>query len=332
MKKTKNNLDIEEITKKELSAVESSDKISKLEKEKNRDKKIIAEYKEREKASARALVLYERKIKYLKETVIEDVLALCKKIDNSKEAYLKICEKIVSQSLRDEFAEYKNELILFTDELYEMCNKVEANAQITKQDRDFISNRKTQEQPKTVDVQSRFDRLKNEFNQKIGGSVNRRPGRPKKSEQSIVADIGLRKKVEKTVAENDEIESKLNDIFYATPENKKVVSNIPKTESSVFDFNEALNPNISLQDIMSDLMSDREDEEIKTYGNNDAMKEIQTAQKKQKIELLESGFMRSPVFGEKQQVVENKTIDPLQKKPTFEKRFLSIQNIFKDSN
>ena len=41
--------------------------LSKLEKEHSRDKKIIAEYKEREKATARALVLYERKIKYLKD-------------------------------------------------------------------------------------------------------------------------------------------------------------------------------------------------------------------------------------------------------------------------
>ena len=29
---------------------------------------------------------------------------------------------------------------------------------------------------------------------------------------------------------------------------------------------------------------------------------------------------------------ENKTIDNMPKKPTFEKRFLSIQNIVKDSN
>ena len=330
MKKTKTNLDIEEITKKELSAVESSDKISKLEKEKLRDKKIIAEYKEREKASARALVLYERKIKYLKESMIEDVLALCKKVDKSKEEYLSICDKIVSPSLKDEFAEYKNTLTFFTDELYEICNKLEANAVITKQDRDFISNRKTQEKPKTVDVESRFAMLQQEFNQKIGGSVNRRPGRPKKSEQSIVADIGLRKKVEKTIEEKDDIENRLNDIFYSAPESKKVVSNIPQTEGSLFDFNEALNPNISLKDIMSDLMSDKEDEELKTYGTTDEnMKEIQNAQKRQKIELLESGFMRSPVLLSKPQ--ENKTIDPLKKKPTFEKRFLSIQNILKDS-
>lgn len=330
MKKTKTNLDIEEITKKELSAVESNDKISKLEKERLRDKKIIAEYKEREKASARALILYERKIKYLKETMIEDVLALCKKMDKSKEEYLAICDKIVSPSLRDEFSEYKNNFTFYTDELYEICNKLEANAVITKQDRDFISNRKTQEKQKTVDVESRFAMLQQEFNQKIGGSVNRRPGRPKKSEQSIVADIGLRKKVEKTIEEKDEIENRLNDIFYSAPESKNVVSTIPQTEGSVFDFNEALNPNISLKDIMSDLMSDKEDEELKTYGTTDEnMKEIQNAQKRQKIELLESGFMRNPVFQNKPQ--ENKTIDPLKKKPTFEKRFLSIQNILKDS-
>ena len=85
VKKSKDTASVEEIMKKELSSVETSDKLAKLEKAAVRDKKIIAEYKEREKATARALVLYERKIKYLKDIVVEDVLALCKRIDSSKE-------------------------------------------------------------------------------------------------------------------------------------------------------------------------------------------------------------------------------------------------------
>jgi len=40
-------------------------------------------------------------------------------------------------------------------------------------------------------MQSRFDKLKSDFNQKIGSSVLRKPGRPRKQDQSIVADIGL---------------------------------------------------------------------------------------------------------------------------------------------
>ena len=61
----KNKVSLEDITQKEISIVEANDKLAKLEKERVRDKKIIAEYKEREKLTARALILYERKIRFL---------------------------------------------------------------------------------------------------------------------------------------------------------------------------------------------------------------------------------------------------------------------------
>ena len=60
--KKNNNISLDDITKKEISIVEANDKLSKIEKERLKDRKIIAEYKEREKATARALILYERKI------------------------------------------------------------------------------------------------------------------------------------------------------------------------------------------------------------------------------------------------------------------------------
>ena len=61
------------------------------------------------------------------------------------------------------------------------------------------------------------------------------------------------------------------------------------------------------------------------------MKEVEEAQKQSKVELLESGFIRTPVM-KPRTVVINRTIDQVNKKPTFEKRFLSIQNIVKDNN
>ena len=330
MNKKANKDTVEDILKKELSVVETNDKLAKLEKEKLRDKKIIAEYKEREKSTARALVLYERKIKYLKEILIEDVLKLCKTIDANKEEFDALCSKIMNNFVREEFLGFKENLLLYTDELYEICNKLEANAAITKKDRAFISNKIVKDENAPTDSNSRFDRLKQEFAQKIGSSVTRKRGRPKKGEQSIVADIGLGKKVEHTVDTNEQTQNKLNDIFYNAPSSKSVVSAIPQTEDSLFDFNEALNPNISLKDIMADLMSDKEDEELKTYSEQDTkMREIEEAQNQQKIELLESGFIRNPII--KTKPTKNRTIDPIMKKPTFEKRFLSIQNIVKDS-
>lgn len=330
MVKKGQSVSIEELTKKEISVVEANDKLAKLEKNAVRDKKIIAEYKEREKATARALILFERKIKFLKTSMIDDVLKLCKNIEELKNQYTERCSQIYNSEMKEDLLSFKDNYTLFSNELYNICNKLESNATITKEDRDFISNRKTEKVAETGDSNSRFDRLKQQFNQKIGTSVMRKPGRPRKEDQSIVADIGLGKKVENKVRENDEVETKLNDIFYAAPKQKSVVSNIPQTSDSVFDFNEALNPNISLKDIMADLMSEKiEEEEVKKYSPDSQIGQIQEAEKQSRVELLESGFLRTPIF-KNPASTKQKTIDATAEKPTFEKRFLSIQNIIKE--
>ena len=331
MVKKGQSVSIEELTKKEISAVEASDKLAKLEKSSARDKKIINEYKEREKASARALVLFERKLKYLKTTMIEDLLKLSSMIEDYKNQYEERCSKVYNAEIKADLLTYKDNYTLFANEIYNICNKVETNAAISKEDRAFISNKKTETQA-AGDSKSRFDRLKEQFNQKIGASVMRKPGRPRKEDQSIVADIGLGKKVEKKVKETDDVENKFNEIFYTAPTKKTTtVSSIPQTSDSVFDFNEALNPNISLKDIMADLMEEKPDEEIKQYSaENNQIAEIQTAERESKIQLLESGFIRTPALKKPMVQSNQKTIDPIKAKPTFEKRFLSIQNITKE--
>lgn len=329
VKKVK-DVSVEEIMQKELSAVETRDKLEKLEKEKVRDKKIIAEYKEREKLTARALVLYERKIKYIKELVIDGLLKTTKELDKTKQDFEEVVNRrITSEPIKNDLLFLKDNLSAYSNDLYEICNNLEANAVITNKDRAFIANKKVTEE-KPADSLSRFDRLQAEFNQKIGTSVMRKPGRPKKNEQSIVSEIGLRKKVEKQVEENGDVENKLNEIFYNAPATKTAVNSaIPKTEDSVFDFNEALNPNLSLKDIMADLMEEKPESDAKTYGEDPKKQEIERAQKQAKIDMLESGFIRNPVIQAKP--VTNRTIDPIKKKPTFEKRFLSIQNIVKET-
>lgn len=328
MVKKGQSISIEELTKNEISAVEANDKLSKLEKASQRDKKIIAEYKEREKASARALVLFERKLKYLKSTMIDDILKLCSCIEDYKAQYEERCSKIYNAEIKADLLTYKDNYTLFANDLYAICNKIESSASISNEDRAFISNKKVAE-PAAGDAKSRFDRLKEQFNQKIGASVMRKPGRPRKEDQSIVADIGLGKKVEKKIEEKDVAINRLNEIFYEAPTKKTVVSNIPQTSDSVFDFNEALNPNISLKDIMADLMEEKPEEEVKQYSAS-SITEIQRAEQRSKIELLESGFLRTPSIKNPSAQTKNKTIDNVNYKPTFEKRFLSIQNITKE--
>lgn len=321
----KNDVSLDELTKKEISIIETNDKLSKLEKERDRDKKIIAEYKEREKATARALILYERKIKYLKDSAVSELLAVCSEVAKSKQEFIERADKISSDFIKNEMLEFKDSYVFIENKIYEICNNLEKNSVLTNEDRAFISNKKIESEP-TGDIQSRFDRLKQEFSQKIGSSVTRKRGRPKKNEQSIIADIGLRKKVEKQVDESTSSKDRLNEIFYDLPENKNVVSTIPSTSDSLFDFNEALNPNMSLKDIMADLMTEKQDD-VKVYDEN--VRKIEESKRKSDIELLESGFIRTGKIL-KQSPIENKTIDNIKKKPTFEKRFLSIQNILKN--
>lgn len=334
MNKKSNAESIEELTKNEISAIENIDKIAKLEKDIARNKKIIEGYKDREKTSARALVLYERKIRYLKETLIKDILDICKKLDKSKYNYEGICNNIIDSRMREDLMVYYGDLSAFQNDLYEVCNKLEANSVITKQDREFISDakvssNKTSNDSLANDANSRFERLKQEFDQKIGASVLRGRGRPKKGEQSIVSTIGLNKKVEKDVDESQKVKNKLEGIFYETPKNKGVTSDIPQTNDSIFDFNEALNPNISLKDIMSEIMAEKPEEELKTYGTNVEFNKFKEEQKKSKVELIESGYIRNPVF--RTRPAHSSVVDETVKKPTFERRFLSIQNIIKEN-
>ena len=324
MNKKSKNISLEDITQKEISIVDANAKITKLEKENTRDKKIIAEYKEREKATARALILYERKIKYLKESSIEMLLELSKDISDGKEKFSDTCTKLSSEYIKSTMLEYKDSFVLFENKVYDICNLLEKNAMITNDERAFISNKKKEKKDVPMDSQSRFDRLKAEFNQKIGSSVTRKRGRPRKGEQSILADIGLRNKVEKQIDETESAKNKLNEIFYEAPTVGKTAAAIPKTEDSLFDFEEALNPNLSLKDIMADLMTEKEEETI-VYDEN--TRKLEEAKRQSDIEMLESGFIKNPRLQNKQ--ITNKTIDPTMKKPTFEKRFLSIQNICK---
>lgn len=323
--KKNNDVSLDELTKKEISIIEANDKLVKLEKERDRDKKIIAEYKEREKATARALILYERKIKFLKETAVAELLAVCSEVAKTKDEFSERANKISSDFVKNDMLEFKDSYAFIENKIYDVCNALEKNSILTNDDRAFISNKKKEVQP-VGDIQSRFDRLKQEFSQKIGSSVTRKRGRPKKSEQSIIADIGLRKKVEKQVDENESSKDRLNEIFYDMPETKKVVSSIPTTADSLFDFNEALNPNMSLKDIMADLMTEKQ-EDVKVYDEN--VRKIEESKRKSDIELLESGYIK-PGKVIKQKTVENKTIDNIKKKPTFDRRFLSIQNVLKN--
>ena len=327
---------IEKITASEISAMSTQDKLEKLERDREKNKKIIEEYKEREKASARALVLYERKIRYLKEQAIGQLLEICNKTEKFKGQYLSMCESIINFDSKQGFKTQGAKYDEISEALYKVCDLIEATSGITNEDRAFIANKKTKPEMAN-DVQSRFDRLKQEFNEKIGGSVLRKPGRPKKSDQSIVSDIGLGKKPEKKIKEDADTKAKLDKIFYEAPEIAGVKSTIPQTADSVFDFNEALNPNISLKDIMADLMEEKQEAPVKTYSNAVQKSERtktsgfdSAEERKARVERLEAGIFQAPIFHERtgQKTEEN---TPKEKPTTFEQRFMPFKSIMEES-
>ena len=68
---------------------------------------------------------------------------------------------------------------------------------------------------------------------------------------------------------------------------------------------------------MEDIMTEKQ-EDIKVYDEN--VRKIEVSKKQSDIELLESGFIKQRKTI-KSKAVENKTIDNMPKKHTFEKRF-----------
>ncbi len=325
MIKNGNKLSIEELTKNELSAIENSDKLSRLQKESVHDKKLIEEFKEREKSSARALVLYERKISYIRKVCCNELLLICKKVEEYKQNFTNKSDEVLS-----EFEDLLEKLEILN-------SKLQSVSVISQSDRDFILNKKPKESVSANEsIEDRFNRLKQEYSQKIGSSVNRGRGRPKKGEQSIVADIGLRKNPKNKVDESIDTQNKLNDIFYNSPtqnNTQSVVSAIPQTEDSLFDFNEALNPNISLKDIMADIMREEPAEEEIISTNIQSANDVKTnsySRNLEKLKLIEQGYIQTPNIKTSNSKTQVDTIEK-NKKENYEKRFLSINNIIKDN-
>lgn len=348
MNKKPNYESVFELTQNELSAIEKNDKLDKLMRENAKDKKIIAEFKEREKSSARALVLYERKIKYLKQVLSAELVSISENLNDDGQ----ICQKFHEVFDEDELelTEVLKEIQDIKASLEQMVSKVQTIASISKSDRDFILNKPQTTSKSNETAEERFSRLKQEFNQKIGSSVNRKRGRPKRGEQSIVADIGLGKKPEKAISNAEEIEDKFNELFYASPSKNSQKSNvpsaIPQTEDSLFDFNEALNPNISLKDIMADIMGS-ENGETSFAGNFDLIEQTENVENKnlktsklagaegikqfkQKTnpENLEAGIIHKPTIQKRADGIQpaNNNL----KKTNFDKHFISLKNIVDD--
>ena len=248
----------------------------------------------------------------------------------------------------------KNLLILIEEydyilnTIYDVCNKIEEEAVFTKVDKEIISSKFDMSDLGKIEPIDQFAELKNELRKNISRKNNKDSSK-KKDEINDFDDLLNRKpkknkstyedieNEEESSFENNEIISeKFSKMFYEAPTSSSVVSSIEKTDDSVFDFNEALNPTLSLSDIMNDLMSfddsDDDEELIFDIPQKKSNKNESEALKKrqERMDKIESKLASESKIT-KRQVDENLYNDELNKKESYEERFTKLQNIVKDN-
>lgn len=224
------------------SEIALSKQAERLEKERHENEellKALEEYKQKEKSIARLLILSERRAKFLETNTrsrcameIERLARLAERWDD----FFSHLSSTYANDDKQKLDEFKSELSKTIDGMLEMesllSDKPLSDAE--KAHNDEINRLSIIKDKKKVELDNRFNKLVQEFNMKIGDNATRKRGRPKKDEMSNV----------KTIEKN------LN-------KKKKATQTVvyPPVDESGFDFEEALNPTDSLEDIMKDLLN-----------------------------------------------------------------------------
>ena len=223
------------LTDSEISLSKQAERIEKEAKENERLRKEIEEIKAKEKANARLLVLSERKVKNLEQTArakcaIElDRLA---RLADEWDSFFNDLDNKYNQEDKDKLEEFKLDLSKTIDGLLDMEDifATEGVNEATNEHASEVNRLNVLRKKKKSELDDRFSKLVIEFNMKIGDNATRGRGRPRKQEANNVKDI------EKNMNNNT------SQVY-------------PPKGDSGFDFEEALNPMDSLEDIMRDLLN-----------------------------------------------------------------------------
>ena len=230
------------MTDSEIALTHQDEELRKVKSEQEELLKEIEAYKKKEKSISRMLVIAERKARYLETTTrsrcaieIERLARLCDKWDEFFDGLSEKYDKLDKEKL----TEFKKELSATIDNMLEMQDGFN-DSPLSEAEKSHISeiNRlNVVKEKKQSDLSDRFDKLVLEFNMKIGDNATRGRGRPKKGENVTLKGIS-----------EGQIKS-------AKQRQKPIY---PAKGDSDFDFDEALNPVDSLEDIMKDLIGDEE--------------------------------------------------------------------------
>lgn len=245
------------MTESEITASKQRERIEELKKENEKLSSELAVLKRKDKASARAITLEERKSKYIQEITKSRCAIEIDRLTRLSERFSKLFDKLESEEKRA-LESFNEDLSATIATLSSLGEYISDRRPLSDAEKNYISEKTRISLTDAVksDIDSRFDKLKNEFQLKIGDSATRKRGRPKKSDQSILVEVnrvaGEQIKEEMSEQEKQEVLDKLNEIFYAVkqPEIKKKAKS-----KDAFDFDEALNPTQSLADIMKDLQN-----------------------------------------------------------------------------
>ena len=228
------------LTNSEIALTRQAERIEKERKENERLLKELEEYKKKEKAIARLLILSERKAKFLETNTrsrcameIERLARLAERWDS----FFAGLENKYNVEDKKKLDEFKNQLVETINNMLDMENIFDAKplSDAEKAHNDELARLGIIREKKQSDLDNRFDRLVQEFNMKIGDTVTRKRGRPKKNQGDSLNSIEKNLKGKKPTA--------ITEVY-------------PPVGDSGFDFEEALNPTDSLEDIMRDLLGD----------------------------------------------------------------------------
>lgn len=245
------------MTESEITASKQRERIEELKKENDKLNSEIAVLKRKDKASARAITLEERKNKYIQEVTKSRCAIEIDRLTRLGERFSKLFDRLESEE-RKALENFNEELSATIATLSSLGEYIDDRKPLSTAEKNYISEKTRISLTDAVksDIDSRFDKLKNEFQLKIGDSATRKRGRPRKSDQSILVEVNRvaeeQIKEEMSEQEKQEVLDKLNEIFYTV---KPVESKKRSKSKDAFDFDEALNPTQSLADIMKDLQN-----------------------------------------------------------------------------
>lgn len=254
-----------EATEKLQSTIdEQNKKIISLQRENARLTDELNMLKKKDKAANRALVLAERKAKYIGDVTKSRCAIEIDRLTRLSQRYVGLFEQLDSKE-QQKVEQFSEELATIITSLGGLKDYIDDRKPLSDAEKNYIAEKEriSLESAVKSDLDDRFNKLVTEFKQKIGESATRGRGRPKKSDQSIVVDVkrvvDSERAEELSAKEKQEVIEKINQLFYAAAPKNGANGNKGKQpkqkgkKAPTFDFDEALNPTDSLADIMKDL-------------------------------------------------------------------------------